>query len=154
MLFGLALHWLLEVAKRRWTVFSEKLRRISRLYWLALLALLAGVSFYAAKHATFRVKAYAQITATPFVAETASYYFGNNPQGELFFKKVTARRSDGSTAAVSRKGPTWGASARSVIILSGTTFQAFDLIASKNNLENEDCGVGGTKGAAYRDLRP
>src|SRR5258708_16721133 len=130
MLFGLALHWLLEVAKRRWTVFSEKLRRISRLYWLALLALLAGVSFYAAKHATFRVKAYAQITATPFVAETGSYYFGNNPQGELFFKKVTALPFAGSTPALTPKGPPWGASPPMPLILRLTPLHAFLSIPS------------------------
>lgn len=112
-------------------MFSEKLHRISKLYWLALLPLLAAVSFYAAKHATFRLKAYAQIRATPFVAETASYSFRDNPQGELFFSKVTARRSDGSTAEVSRKGPIWSASARDVILLGGTTIHVFDLVASK-----------------------
>jgi hypothetical protein len=104
------------------------------LYWLAL-PLLAAVVFYAAKQVTFKVKAYAQISTTPFVAETATYSFKDNPQGELFLKQVTARLSDGSTAEVSRQGPVWGASRRSVTLLSGMTFHAFDLISSKTSFK-------------------
>lgn len=118
--------------------------RIRKLWWLAI-PLVAGISFYAAKHATFRLKAYAQISTTPFVAETVSYSFKDNPQGELFFKKLMARRSDGSTAEVSRKGPIWGASVRSVTLMSGATFHAFDLVNLKTSWKRDPAELAALK---------
>ena len=65
--------------------------KLRKLYWFGGVSLVAALSFYAAKHATFHIKAYAQITAIPFVAETDFYEFTSNPQGNLFLKKVIAR---------------------------------------------------------------
>jgi len=113
-------------------MFQEKFRKS---YWLVLLVVVAFASFFAAKNATFHLKAYAQVTTTPFVAETASYNFERNPQGDLYFKKVIARRSDGSTAEVNQSGPIWGASARRVTFLSGVAVHAFDLVSSKTTIK-------------------
>ena len=113
-------------------MFQEKFRKF---YWPVFLVAAAVASFYAAKHVTFRLKAYAQVTTTPFVAETASYSFEQNPQGDLYFKKVVARRADGSTAEVNQSGPIWSASARRVTFMSGAAIHAFDLVSSKTSIK-------------------
>ena len=108
---------------------------LRQLYWIACVSLVIAVSFYGARHATFHIKAYAQITATPFVAETDVYEFRSNPQGTLFFKKVVARRSDGSTAEVSSKGPIWSASMRKVAFMNGSTVSVFDFISARSSFQ-------------------
>ena len=105
-----------------------------KLYWLAAVSLVIALSFYAAKHATFHIKAYAQVTATPFVAETDVYEFRSNPQGSLFLKQVVARRSDGSTAEVITKEPI-NVSMRRVTFMNGSTIHAFDFISAKTSLQ-------------------
>src|SRR5690349_1101429 len=106
-----------------------------KLYWFAAVSLVIALSLYGAKHATFHFKAYAQVTATPFVAETDIYEFRSNPQGTLFFKEVVARRSDGSTAEVSSKGPIWGASMRKVTFMNGSTVSVFDFISARSSFK-------------------
>ena len=106
-----------------------------KLYWFAVVSLIIALSFYGAKHATFHIKAYAQITATPFVAETDVYEFRSNSQGTLFLKRVVARRSDGSTAEVSSKGPIWSAPMRKVTFMNGSIISAFDFIAARTSFQ-------------------
>lgn len=106
-----------------------------KLYWFFSVPLVIALSFYGAKHATFHIKAYAQISATPFVAETDVYEFRSHPQGNLFLKQVVARRSDGSTAEVTTKGPIWSASMRKVTFMSGSTVSVFDFISAKTTFQ-------------------
>ena len=105
--------------------------QILKWYWRGLIPVLAVASFYAAKHTAFHLKAYAQVTAVPFAAETASYSFAKNPQGEIIAGKTVARRSDGATAELYRHPVNWNASARSVTFLNGQTLRLFDLVSSK-----------------------
>jgi hypothetical protein len=106
-----------------------------KLYSLCGASLVIALSFYGAKHATYHIKAYAQITATPFVAETDFYEFRSNPQGNLFLKQVVARRSDGSTAQVTSRGPIWSASMRKVTFMNGSTVAAFDFVSARTSFQ-------------------
>ena len=106
-----------------------------KLYWFAVVSLVIALSFYGAKHATFHIKAYAQITATPFVAETDVYEFPANPQGTLFLKSVVARRSDGSTAEVGSKAPIWNASVRKITFMNGSTVSVYDFVSAKTSFQ-------------------
>ena len=112
----------LEVTMR---IFSKSLRK---LWWLSVIPLLA-VGYYAAKHTTIEVKAFAQVQATPFVLETYSYSFSQNPSGDLVEKRVTARRSDGSTAEVFKMGPHLKLSARTVTFMSGARLNVLDFVS-------------------------
>jgi hypothetical protein len=110
----------------------------SRVFALMLFAAAVAVvalSFYGAKHATFHIKAYAQITATPFVAEVDFYDFRSNPQGSVFLKKVVARRSDGSTAEVTSKEPLWNVHMRNVTFMNGAALTAYDFVSSKTSFQ-------------------
>lgn len=98
-------------------------------WWLALFPVLAIVSFYAAKHTTIELKAFAQVQATPFVLETYSYSFSQNPSGDLLEKRVTARRSDGSTAEVFTMGPHLLLSARTMTFMSGARLNVLDFVS-------------------------
>jgi hypothetical protein len=67
--------------------------------------------------------------------------FEQQPQGELMERRVTARRSDGSTAMVTFMGPHWGMpeiSARQLTLMSGTRVSILDLVASKTTWKMKD----------------
>ena len=101
-------------------------------YWIGALTLIAAASYFAG-HFAFHVKAYAQVRAVPFVLETASYNFENNPRGDFFLGKTVARRSDGATAEI-ESSTNFAAPSRTVTFLNGAAFRAFDLIRSKTSV--------------------
>jgi hypothetical protein len=117
------------------------MRKQKLLLWTLGICPFAVACFYIAEHWTIEIKAHAQVRATPFVAEMALYNFEKNPQGELMEKRLTARRSDGSTAVVywlhwglHWRLHYWRTSEipfRTLTLLNGTRFNVLDLIASR-----------------------
>jgi len=96
----------------------------SKLLWA--LPILTVACYYAAKHTAIELKAYAQVQATPFVLETYSYSYSS---GDLLEKRVTARRSDGSTSEVFTMGPHLKLSARTVTSVSGPRLNVLDFVS-------------------------
>lgn len=106
--------------------------KFRKLAWLSVIPVVAIACYYGAKHLTIGIKAYAQIHTTPFVLEVDYHSFANNPQGQLIEKRITARRTDGSTSVITILPPHWEISARAVTFLNGTRINAIDFISSKS----------------------
>ena len=102
--------------------------------------------FYGAKRLTIHRIASAQVRVVPFLLEDDSYNFDEKAEGELFLKKVTARRSDGAVAEISTVGPvSLGKTIRKVRYPDGTSVDFFDLIAAKTSWRMTSPQLGGLK---------
>ncbi len=102
---------------------------------LAIVAMLAIGTFLAAKRVAIGQLAHAQVLTTPFIAEIHVYDFQKNADGEWFYTRVVARRSDGTTALVESFGPrNWGQSIRKVTFMDGRSVMLSDLIGSRTTM--------------------
>jgi len=125
---------------------DEEVRRMTKrklLPWTLGICAFAVACFYTARHWTIEIKVHAQVRATPFVLDTDYYNFEKQPQGELMERRVTARRSDGSTAVVywlHWGRPYWRTSEipfRTLTFLNGTGINVLDLITSRTMVKRD-----------------
>jgi hypothetical protein len=100
-----------------------------RVYWLSALCIAAVAIFYAAKHIRIIQLASAQVTAAPFTLQLVMRKPGDNGSMTVYRYKVSARRSDGSTAQVETVGPlSGGQTARRVTFLDGRSLSLVDAL--------------------------
>jgi hypothetical protein len=63
-----------------------------------VLVIAAALVFYAAKARTIQAIAATDVQVTPFLLEQRTVSFSKSPEGQMVENRITARRSDGSTA--------------------------------------------------------
>lgn len=77
----------------------------------------------------------AEVSVTPYSVEIEAYTFEDNPNGEIFNRRVDARRSDGTTmfrdTLFGLVGYQAGETARKITFTDGSSLTLFDSIAMK-----------------------
>ncbi len=116
------------------------------LIWIFLSIGLAILCFFAGSRLMVEHLANAQVRVAPFVLQVESYNFDRDPEGEVFHKKVVARRSDGTTVVVSSIGPlSSGKFVKKITFPEGRWMTVFDLIQAKTTWQMGPTGLAAFK---------
>lgn len=116
--------------------FLKRIREKKPLRTWALSVPLAVGCFYMSRALLIQHVAGAEIRVTPYVLQTETRSFDNDPDGELFSRRTLARRSDGASAIVftdlGKIGFAAGETSRRVTLPDGSVIMLHDSISARS----------------------